>query len=250
MNGARHAMLAALALVGMLVLPAPAGAQADYAREKRWADEITPAILVGDPVYLALPSGQRFLAIYTPSPKARAGVIVVHGIGVHPDWGLINTLRSELPERGYSTLSVQMPVLAADARPDAYAPLFPEAGERLRAAVEFLRARGERSIAIVSHSLGSRMVDGFLAGKPGGVDAWVSIGLTGSYSRPAALTMPVLDVYGERDLPGVLNAAEARAAALPGARRTKVAGADHFYDGRGAELLEVVRGFLDGQFGR
>jgi len=28
-------------------------AQADYAREKRWADEITPAILVGDPVHLA-----------------------------------------------------------------------------------------------------------------------------------------------------------------------------------------------------
>jgi hypothetical protein len=36
-------------------------AQADYAREQRWASEITPAILVGDPVQLALPAGRKFL---------------------------------------------------------------------------------------------------------------------------------------------------------------------------------------------
>lgn len=244
------ARLRALTLLAALALPAIAAAQADYAREKRWADEITPSILVGDPVYLALPSGHRFLAIYTPSPKARAGIIVVHGIGVHPDWGLINALRSDLPEHGYSTLSIQMPVLAADARPEAYAPLFPEAGERIAAAIAHLRQAGHRKVAVVSHSLGSRMVDVFLAGKRGGIDAWVSIGLTGSYSRAAALTFPVLDLYGEKDLPGVLQAAGARAAALPRARQVKVAGADHFFDGRSAELVEAVRGFLDRQLER
>jgi DNA-binding CsgD family transcriptional regulator len=39
-------------------------------------------------------------------------VIVVHGLGVHPDRGLINPLRSQLAEQGYATLPVQMPVLA------------------------------------------------------------------------------------------------------------------------------------------
>ena len=43
----------------------------DHAREKRWADEITPAILVGDAVYLAQKSGHKFLAIYTANAKAR-----------------------------------------------------------------------------------------------------------------------------------------------------------------------------------
>ena len=90
-------------------------AQADYAREQRWADEITPAILVGDPVQLALPAGRKVLGIYAPNSKAQAGVVVVHGLGVHPDWGLINPLRSQLSEQGYATLSVQMPVLAAEA---------------------------------------------------------------------------------------------------------------------------------------
>lgn len=44
-------------LAALLLAPATSFAQADYAREKRWADEITPAILVGDPVYLELKSG-------------------------------------------------------------------------------------------------------------------------------------------------------------------------------------------------
>src|SRR5690348_263141 len=124
-----------------LAAAAPSMAQADYAREQRWESEITPAILVGDPVHLTLQSGRRFLAIYTPSAGTATGVIVVHGIGVHPDWGLINSLRSQLPERGYSTLSVQMPVRAADAKADQYPSLFPEAAERLAAAVAFLHEK-------------------------------------------------------------------------------------------------------------
>src|SRR5688572_10377941 len=114
------AHLRAGCLRGLLLLwllaPAAAGAQADYAREKRWADEIVPTLVVGDPVYLALRNGHRFLAIWTPNAKAHAGIIVVHGLGVHPDWGLINPLRSQLAEQGYATLSVQMPVLMSEMR--------------------------------------------------------------------------------------------------------------------------------------
>ena len=36
----------------------------DYAREDRWADEIVPAIVVGEAVYLATPARSRVLAIY------------------------------------------------------------------------------------------------------------------------------------------------------------------------------------------
>ena len=120
-------------LLGAALLAAQlAFAQADYARERRWADEITPAILVGDPVYLAQKNGHQFLAIWAPNPKAVAGVIFVHGLGVHPDWGLINPLRSQLSEQGYATLSVQMPVLMAEMRADSYLPLFPEAAGPMR----------------------------------------------------------------------------------------------------------------------
>lgn len=224
-------------------------AQADYAREKRWADEITPAILVGDPVQLELKSGRKFLAIYAPNAKAAAGVIVVHGQGVHPDWGLINALRSRLAEQGYATLSVQMPVLAAEARGDQYPPLFPEAAERLEAAVVFLRGKGCRKIAIVSHSLGSRMVNFFLnqAAAPQ-IDAWVAIGISGVFTEPSGFKAPVLDLYGENDLPAVLASAPKRATAISrvrGSAQIQVGGADHYFGGHETELVKHVKLFLD-----
>jgi len=233
----------------LLFAPAPAFAQADYAREKRWADEITPAILVGDPVYLTLKSGHKFLALYAPNPKAAAGVIVVHARGVNPDAGLINPLRSQLSEQGYATLSVQMPVLAAEAPSEQYPPLYPEAAERLRVAVAYLRGKGMKKVAIVSHSLGSRMANYFLnnAGEAR-VDAWVAIGILGEYTEPATFKAPVLDLYGEHDFPAVLESATRRAEALRkvrGSGQIQVPGANHFFAGMENELVRRVRQFLD-----
>lgn len=214
----------------------PCLAQADYAREQRWASEITPSILIGDPVELTLPSGRKFLGIYPRNGKAQAGVIVVHGLGVHPDWGLINPLRSQLAEQGYATLSVQMPPLLAAEEPGSkYPPLFPEAAERLGVAVEYLRSKGHQKIAIVSHSLGSRMTNVFLnqANAPA-IAAWVAIGISGEYTDPATFKAPVLDLYGEKDLPAVLDHAAKRATAIQkvrGSAQISVTGAGHFFDG-------------------
>ena len=235
--------------ISVLLALSHAFAQADYAREERWAEEITPAIIVGDPVYLPLKSGRRFLAFYAPSPRATAGVIVVHGLGLHPDWGLVNPLRSQLAEQGYATLSAQMPVLAAEAKGDRYPPLFPEAAQRLAAAVSFLRGRGLKKVAIVSHSMGSRMTNHFLNhASDARIDAWVAIGLSGEFTDPATFKAPVLDLYGERDLPAVLDNAGNRAAAIRrvrGSGQMQVAGADHFFAGMENELVRQVRQFLD-----
>jgi alpha-beta hydrolase superfamily lysophospholipase len=222
----------------------------DHAREKRWADEITPALLVGDPVYLAQKSGHKFLAIHATNSKARAGVIVVHGMGVHPDWNLINALRSQLAEQGYATLSLQMPVLAADAKGEQYLALFPDAAERLQTAVNFLRDQGHRKIAIVSHSMGARMVNHFLAsGGAGDIDAWVAVGISsGDYVQPQTFKAPVLDIYGEKDFPAVLGHAAKRADAIKrirGSGQVSVAGADHYFNGAEAELVRHVKRFLD-----
>jgi predicted alpha/beta-hydrolase family hydrolase len=236
-------------LAALLLAPISAFGQADYAREKRWADEVTPAVVVGDAVWLELKSGRKFLAIWTPSPKASAGIILVHGRGAHPDARVVNPLRSRLAEQGYATLSVQMPVLAAEILSDQYTPLFPEATERLQAAVAFLRGKGTKRVAIVSHSLGSRMANHFFneAGEAR-VDAWVSIGILGEYIEPGTFKTPVLDLYGERDFPDVLDNSARRAAALRqvrGSGQVQVAGADHFFTGVEDEMVRQVKLFLD-----
>jgi pimeloyl-ACP methyl ester carboxylesterase len=244
----KAAWLATAVLAVFLFLPRPAAGQADYAREQRWADEITPGIVVGDAVQLELKSGRKFLAIYTASPKAAAGVILVHGRGAHPDARVVTTLRSQLAEQGYATLSVQMPVLDAEAPSDKYPPLFPEASERMAAAAAFLRGKGMKKIALVAHSLGARMANDFVIGGEARVDAWVAIGILGEYVEPGKFKAPVLDLYGEHDFPAVMDSAARRGAALAkvrGSGQVQVGGADHLFSGRETELVKQVRLFLD-----
>lgn len=221
----------------------------DYAREKKWADEITPGLVVGEPVYLEQKNGHRFLALYTATKNAKGAVLIAHGRGTHPDWGLNGVLRVALADAGYTTLSVQMPVLDAGGKLEAYLHLFPEAIERLGLAAHFLEAAGYKRIGLVSHSLGARMSNEFLAGHPpASVKAWVSIGIINGMQDMQWVKVPVLDVFGEKDWDGVLNGAGDRAKEMRkifGSRQLRVAGADHFFEGREPELIKAVREFLD-----
>jgi hypothetical protein len=222
---------------------------ADYVREARLAQEIVPAIVVGDAVYLATARQPRVLAIYADASSpaiVKAAVIVVHGVGVHPDWALINGLRTRLAEAGMPTLSVQMPVLPADAPREQYATLFPESGDRLAAAVAYLRERGAERIAIVSHSMGASMADAYLSSSSAAkLAAWVPIGMLKPFgSRP---DMPVLDVIAEHDFAQVLDIAPKRAASLPRdgcSKQVFIAGTDHYMENRQKELVAAIVPFL------
>lgn len=224
---------------------------ADYAREKKWADEIVPGVVVGDPVYLEQPDGHKFLTLYTPAKDAKAALVIVHGMGVNPDWGLIGALRSQLPDHGYTTLSVQMPVLASGANGRAYSATFPDAVQRLRIAVDFLKAKGYTRIGLVSHSMGSRMSAMYMTGKPdAAVKTWVAIGMS-DHAHYRKVSVPVLDLYGENDLPEVLKTARARKASLPGktgSTQLRIAHADHFFDNMDAQLVNAVAKYLDQRF--
>lgn len=236
-------------LVGLLLLVvAPSFAASDYAREKKWADEITPGIVVGDPVYIEQANGHKFLGIYTEAAGAKMALIVVHGIGIHPDWGMVGTLRQSLADQGYTTLSIQMPILAVDAQAEAYAPTMPEAAERLQLAANFLKAKGYQKIAIVSHSMGSRMSHVYMAKNPPDIAAWASLGL-GTKDTYAGIKVPVLDLFGARDLPAVLAGAKKRAASLrgkPASKQVVIPNTDHFFAGHEEDMVKAVKSFLDG----
>lgn len=233
------------AWTGLLSLGAFAGA-ADYARERKWADEILPSLVVGDPVMLQTPRGHhKFLTLYTPADTDRAA-IVVHGMGIHPDWGMVGTLRTALADHGVATLSIQMPILAADARGEDYPPTFPEAAERIAEAVAFLKAKGYANIAVVSHSMGSRMSLEYFSGKPDpGVKSWASLGP--SFKGYAPVKLPILDLYGANDLPAVLGNAGSRKGSLssPGSKQVVIEKSDHFFTGHEAAMVGAVTDFLD-----
>ncbi|NIO42036.1 MAG: hypothetical protein GTO41_18850, partial [Burkholderiales bacterium] len=56
----------------------------DYERENRWAEQVLPSILVGDPVWIEQANGHKYLAIYTEADDPRGAIIVGHGRGWNP----------------------------------------------------------------------------------------------------------------------------------------------------------------------
>ncbi len=223
----------------------------DLAREQRWADEIVPSVVVGDAVRIPAASGRDFLALYTVAKGPKPAIVLVHGVGVHPDFGVIGILRTRLADLGYTTLAIQMPVLAKEAQADDYYPkVFPDAADRMASAADWLRARGHANVVLLSHSVGAWMANEYLdrAHRSTPYTAWIVLGLTGGYSwTMRSYVLPILDVYGEQDVAPVLGAAARRRFALNqsnGSRQVVVAGADHHYTGREADLVAAIDAFL------
>jgi pimeloyl-ACP methyl ester carboxylesterase len=251
-----------LALIIFVSWQASVGAS-DLAKEQRWKAQISDSLLTGDSIELTA-GDLTFMGIYTEADAGQTGraVILVHGIGAHPDWPeVIHPLRVGLPEHGWSTLSVQMPVLANDAEVKDYLPLFDEVAPRLDAAGAYLRERGAETLVIVAHSLGASMAARYVADKPESVDGLVAIGTSVIDIDPKmnaaraleSIALPVYDLYGTRDLDGVLKSVETRAKAARKAgntdyRQSAVEGADHFFVGTEDTLVRRVYGWLKSQF--
>ncbi|HYC34828.1 MAG TPA: DUF3530 family protein [Usitatibacter sp.] len=246
------AMRRSFTVLALALASACASAQ-DYAREKRWESEIVPALVVGDPVKLRTAGGHEFLALYTEASNPRGAVVLAHGRNVHPDHGLIGALRMKLADRGYTTLSIQMPILGSDAQSiDEYYPrLFPEAAERLGIAARWLAQRGQSRLALVSHSMGAWMANEYFdAAADSPYRAWVSIGITGGFSWGTyGSPRPILDVSGSEDFPTVVDATWRRRMAIAfapaGSRQVVVAGADHYFTARESDLARIVGDWLD-----
>jgi hypothetical protein len=240
-----------LFVVLFLLAPALAAAQ-DYEKEKRWADEIGKTLMVGEAVWLEQKNGHRFLGLYTQAEKPRGAAIIAHGRGWSPDFELYGTLRARIAEAGYTTLSIQLPVLPSTAILGLYVPLYPDARERFQLAVDFLKAKGYRNIAIVSHSLGATMANQYLIRTDDtSVGAWVFIGILQGLEEMYRIKIPVLDVFGSDDFTVTMWGADERRKQIeknPASGQLMVKDAKHFFEGREDELVQIVVGFLDRSF--
>jgi len=235
----------------------------DLAKEKRWADQIVDSLIDGNAVWLDTGS-TKFLGIYTESSikPAKGTIIVLHGIGVHPDWpDVVYPLRVKLAEQGWNTLSLQMPILANEAEAKDYVPLFPEIAPRMQAAVDFIKGKGAKKIVIVAHSMGSTMAAYYLSKNSNPmVKGLVEIGVSGNPFKEPGLgyldtlpnlkETPILDLYGSEDLEPVLKSVAQRADVARKSGNTHytqvmVKGANHFFKGKDTELVQEVKTWLN-----
>ncbi|OQX15313.1 MAG: hypothetical protein BWK73_07230 [Thiothrix lacustris] len=240
--------------------PAPdANAAPDYAREQRLASEIRDTIMDGE--VISLNDGtQNFMGILTTAEQPRGAVIILHGRGYHPDWeNVVHPLRVGLVAKGWTTLSLQMPVLAKEAKYYDYVPLFANADKRINAGITLLKQQGITKIVLAAHSCGAHMAMNWVD-NTGGSDlaAYVGMGMGATDAGQELLhpfpldklSVPVLDVYGEKDFPQVLSLAPERQALMQRSGNTHskqmvLPDADHDYQNKGDALTAVVATWLN-----
>jgi pimeloyl-ACP methyl ester carboxylesterase len=239
-------------LLSLVAMPSALAIELDYERETRWAEQILPSILVGDPMWIEQPNGHKFLGIYTEAENPRGAIIIGHGRGWNPDWELYGILRMKLADQGYNTLAIQLPVLGSGAKIGDYIPTYSDAGERYDLSAKFLQDRGFADIAIVSHSLGATMANDYLIkADETAVKAWVFISILNGLQEMFRIKIPVMDVYGSDDWVVIRVGGYERKQKImkvPGSRQAILEGAPHFFDDKEDELTQVIVDFLDSVF--
>lgn len=248
-------------------------------REDRWAQQILEYLTIGKVEWLpdeaeaslrnTGPNAGKFLSLYTEAATAipKAGVILLHDEGQHPDWpDVISPLRRGLPARGYATLSLQTPILPRGAPIGGYGLALDEAPPRIRAGIKFLRSQGINRIMLAGHGMGAAMATGYLAlGKNPGIQCFAGLAMDAPVTQSniytldprlhaptmlAKIRIPVLDLYGGLDRATIVDAAPKRALAARQARnakyqQVKIDTADHAFTRLDDELVTRLATWFD-----
>lgn len=242
-----------------LVIPASADQIPDYEREQRIVEQIEPQIFDGEAVWLA--AGDReFLSIHMQAEESKGSVIILHGRDVSPeDQNVAGPLRVGLAESGWTTLALQMPVLAKGKKYYDYLPILQYGHERIEAAIEFLRSQGESTIVLAGHSCGAHMANHWLnANGDSSIQGYIAMGLGATDAGQdlktpfpiGNMSVPVLDIYGSEEYPRPLAMLPERQALLAknanaSSALVEVEGANHYFTDTGEQLTEQVLEWLN-----
>lgn len=233
----------------------------NFAKENRMKEQIIDFIMDGEAIILK-DGSHEFLSIYMESDATppKGAVIIMHGRGYHPNWPeLVHPLRTGLPEYGWNTLSIQMPLLDNDSSFYDYLEILPEAHPRINAAIQYLKQQGIRNILMLAHSCSVHMAINWLEkNQNANINGFIGIGM-GSTDKGQPMLQPfpleqfkfpILDIRGENDYPAVMRNAPRRLERIKKAGNSKsqqrvVPESDHYFTDRGDALLVEVADWLN-----
>lgn len=233
----------------------------DSEREQLIAKKLLDRNLPGDVVQLS--NGKKeLLALYHEylNAEKKGAVILLHPMSGHPDWpGVINFLREELPQHGWSTLSIQLPLLSPDEPVEDYGKTFIEANKRINKATKHLSSLEYEDIVVIGYGFGAITgLDSLKKNNPG-VLGLVGIGLKPyPYLNPKfklieeleGFELPLLDVYGSNDLEVVLESSADRRLAARKAennfyKQIMIGGADEQFTDQKVILVKRILVWMD-----
>jgi hypothetical protein len=231
----------------------------DAAREQAIVDAVTARVPAAEVLQLEVEKS-KVLALYREQTgrEPRGAVLLLHAMDDTADEpGLIHALRTGLPAAGWSTLSLQLPVLPAGSPREAYGGTQELAQKRIAAALARLAEKKPEAIAIVGQELGAALALSAAANAKE-VKGVVALSLSSAEGlNPPAVTvpametlkLPVLDVSGEfadSAQRGLVDqrANAARAAQHIGYSQTTVPGVDDMLGGATDIVVARVRAWL------
>ncbi len=201
--------------------------------------------------------GHAFAAIWDEARSVEpiGCAILLPEAGARADSTVLNGLRAVLPAHGWHTLSLQLPVLEAEAEEGEYFSLLPNASQRMEVAIAYLKKRGIGDLILIGHGFGALVALNRLS-LEGKSPVRGIILLSPWWPRQkqeelagwlSGLRVPVLDIYAERDRPAILAAHNERYHLLkkiPGFRQWRISGTGHDYWGREKTLAKRIYGWL------
>jgi hypothetical protein len=229
----------------------------DTSRERALAKETAANLAKGELVELKTDMKIRtigresFVGVLAEAKSPAGAVVILNDREMGPDGGFVGRLRVLLVDRGYTTLSIQQPLLGPNTPAKEYEFLFEDAGDRIGVATKYLQSKGYSRIALVGYGMGARMAE-FYVNNVGEnpMFAWVPVSISnGEFARSSGLRIPTLDIYAESDSGDVLKGAPIRSALVrtaPKSRQIRVAGASASYAGKEREVANDIARFLDG----
>ena len=240
----------------------------ELSREQQIAEKLTMTADVDEIISLKAPGG-RFIGLYkrarvseTETGEINGVVILLHGMGAHPDWpDVISPLRTRLTEIGWSTLSIQMPILSPEEPLAEYSKTLRLANNRIQATVDYLHDWEIEPIVLLGYSFGAAQAANFLASNnPENIQAFISVSMLAQkffkpkvdvYKFIGGINVPVLDIYGEEDLEDVRRGIDDRRLAAnkngnTGFQQIELQSSGHHYLGFEDILVEQIQIWLQG----
>lgn len=199
-----------------------------------------------------------FVALFNQhkSGPAKGAVIVLHSMGGHADWPeVISPLRTMLPEFGWPTLSVQLPLISPENNIEEYGKTFQETNQRINAAVKELRKRKFSKIIIIGYGFGGLSSLVFLEKESfKHIDALITISLQDyAYIKPpidllrliGKIKIPTLDIFGSLDFKeGIESAPDRRLASKKSGNysytQIEIKGANHSFNNMENDLIQYI----------
>jgi dienelactone hydrolase len=240
-------MIRYFCMLGVLLYPSVSLTYSDN-YEKRIAKQLVEGPTAQEVLWSEV-SGREFVMLYQGyhSEQVKGALIILHQMGAHPDWPqVINPIRTRLPDLGWATLSIQLPVLSPEQAIADYGLTLNNAKRRVRAAVKLLRKRGFLNIIVIGHSFGAATAANALSDNDlKDVKAFVGISMQApQFLSPRlkllkqlqAIDIPILDIYGSDDNSKILREVDdRRLAAQKNAnesyQQVSIEGAGHYFTG-------------------